>query len=124
MNCYQHHDQVAIGVCKACNKAVCPTCAVDTGRGLACCDVCAQEVADQNQIIDKSKQIYGIGSTSKLPPSGILVYLFFGLVFTGFGVYPWVMYGEPEWFSLIMGGGFFAVGILVYYRTRSLRLNC
>lgn len=86
MNCYQHHDQAAIGICKACNKAVCPTCAVDTGRGLACCDVCAQEVEDQNQIIDKSKQIYGIGSTSKLPPSGILVYLFFGLVFTGFGV--------------------------------------
>lgn len=124
MNCYQHHDQAAVGICKICNKAVCPTCATDTGRGLACCDVCAKEVEAQNMVIDKSKQIYGIGSHSKWPASGILMYFFFSLMFTGFGLYPWFIVGEPEWFSLIMGVGFFAFGLLVYFRTRSLRLNC
>lgn len=124
MNCYQHRDQPAVGICKACQKAVCPTCAIDTGRGLACSEACVPEVDAYNQMMDKSKQIYGIGSHSKWPSTGILVYFLFALLFLGFGLYPWFVVGEVEWFSLIMGIGFVIIGIVVYVRTRSLKLNC
>ncbi len=77
MQCYQHNENVSVGLCKACQKAVCSVCATDTGRGLACSEPCSREVGVLNEIIDRSKQIYGIGSRSKLPPTGILFYLFF-----------------------------------------------
>lgn len=124
MQCYQHQDNASIGVCKACQKAVCSICAKDTGRGLACSDVCVTEVTAINEIIDRSKQIYGIGSKSKLPSTGILFYFFFALAFLGAGLFP-LKYGKsPEWFLVLMGAGFLVFGTMGYIRTRKLRLNC
>ena len=124
MHCYQHSDQQAIGICNSCQKAVCPDCAKDTGRGLACSDECAVEVDAINQIIDRSKQIYGIGKKSNIPSTGILFHVFFSLVFIGLGTYPLLDDRSPEWFPLIMGLGFLFFAILGYVRTRKLNLNC
>lgn len=124
MQCYRHNENVSVGLCKACQKAVCSVCATDTGRGLACSEPCSGEVGVLNEIIDRSKQIYGIGSRSKLPPTGILFYLFFALVSLGVGLYP-LTYGKPvEWFLVLMGSGFLVFGTMSYVRTRKLRLNC
>jgi hypothetical protein len=124
MQCYQHQDRAAVGVCKACQKAVCSSCGKDTGRGLACSDACVNEVKDINEIIDRSKQIYSIGSKSKLPATGIILYAFFALAFMGFGLFP-LSQGKPvEWYMLVMGAGFLVIGIVGYVRTRKLRINC
>ncbi len=124
MRCYQHQDHEAVGICKACQKAVCQTYARDTGRGLACSDECVNEVSATNQIIDRSKQIYSIGTKTRLPATGILFYLFFALVFSGFGLFPLTEHRNIEWFPLTMGIGFFLFGIIGYVRTRALHLNC
>lgn len=126
MHCYGHQDHEAIGICKTCQKAVCATCAKDTGRGIACSDVCVKEISEVNQIIDRSKQIYsiGTGSNSKLPATGIMFNLFFAAVFGGFGLFPLTQNRNVEWFLLIMGIGFFLFGVMGYIRTRKLQINC
>lgn len=57
-------------------------------------------------------------------PAGILMYFFFGLAFSGFGVYKSLLRGAPEIFLFIMGFGFLAIGVLAWWRNRRLNLNC
>lgn len=123
MNCFNHKED-AVGICKSCQKAVCASCVIDTGRGIACSEVCAAEVAALNEIVDKSIVIYGIGKKPKLLPTGILMQLFFALCFIGFGVYRTFIVGRPAYFILILGLGFLVVSLLAWYRNRKLNINC
>ena len=36
MNCFNHPNVPAVGICKACQKGLCKECAVDLGHGIAC----------------------------------------------------------------------------------------
>ena len=38
MNCFNHPQVAAVGICKYCQKGLCPECAVDMGHGIACKD--------------------------------------------------------------------------------------
>ena len=124
MNCFTHREQMSVGICKACQKAVCASCVIDTGRGLACSASCVDEVHDLNALIDRSKLIYSIGSSNKLPSSGVIMYMFFGLVFFGFGVYNLMINDYADYFSIVMGLGFIGLSVFVHIRTRKLKLNC
>ena len=57
MNCFHHRDAAAVGLCKACNKGVCPTCAVDVGQGLACRETCEDQVRRINELVDRNIRI-------------------------------------------------------------------
>ena len=45
MRCYVHRDLEAVGTCKFCGRGVCPTCAVEVDKALACRDRCESEVS-------------------------------------------------------------------------------
>ena len=45
MRCYNHHDKDAVGVCKACGRALCPACAVEVEKAVACRDRCESDVS-------------------------------------------------------------------------------
>ena len=124
MKCYQHEDTESTGTCKHCCKAVCKLCAIDTGHGLACSERCEQEVQVLREIMNKSAQIYGVGSNSKVPPTGVLMYAMFGIMFLGWGTYNSISRDRLDLFALIMGTGFLAFGIYTYFRVRKLNLNC
>lgn len=124
MKCYQHQDTDSIGICKACQKAVCQSCVIDTGRGLACSPECEAEVHDMNAIIDKSKRIYSIGSSSKLPPTGIIMYFMFSLLFIAWGTYNTLHWTRPDYFTLLMGAAFLLITVMAYFRNRKLNINC
>lgn len=36
MNCFNHPDIPAVGICKYCQKGLCKDCAIDSGYGIAC----------------------------------------------------------------------------------------
>lgn len=36
MNCFNHPDTPAIGLCKYCQKGLCKDCAIDLSHGIAC----------------------------------------------------------------------------------------
>jgi hypothetical protein len=124
MQCYQHQDRSAVGLCKACHKGVCAECVTDTGQGLACSEKCVGEVGVLAEIVDRSKQIYGIGSNSRMPSTGILFYAFFAIMCLGFGLYPMTQGRDVEMFLVVLGAGFLVFGAVAYIRTRKLRLNC
>lgn len=54
MNCFVHLDQPAVGVCIACGRAVCPECAADLQRAIACKERCENEVRRMLDIRDFS----------------------------------------------------------------------
>jgi hypothetical protein len=46
VKCFHHPDVDAVGLCKACGKGLCRSCAVDMGQGLACANSCEVAVRD------------------------------------------------------------------------------
>lgn len=124
MNCFKHKEAPANGICKACNKAVCGQCALDTGNGIACSEKCEKEVHDINMIVDRSKQIYSIGSKPNAVPSGILVYVFFTVIFLGWSGFEYLSESKINEFLIIMGIGFGIMGVIMYRRIKKLNINC
>ena len=63
MKCFYHNDKDAVGICKSCNKGLCPDCAVDTGNGLACKETCESKVKAINELIEKNIAAYAAHDT-------------------------------------------------------------
>jgi hypothetical protein len=126
MNCFKHNDVHAIGICKACGKAICLECAIDTGNGIACSEICVKEVNEINQVVQKSKNIYGIGSENNknLIPSGVLPYLFFAILFLGWSSYEYLAQARTNSFLLVMGCGFAIMSVVTYFRAKKMSINC
>jgi hypothetical protein len=124
MNCFAHQSEPAIGICKACHKAVCARCAIDTGVGLACSSECENKVTELSMMVDRSKRIYNIGTASKMPPTVVVMFLFFGAIFSSVAVYQYVWKDRFDFIACAMGVGFFAFSIFSYVRNKKLNLNC
>ena len=124
MKCFDHNTEDAVGICKVCNKAVCMSCVTDTGYGLACCEECASEAKDIDAIIKKNKLLLGIGSDKKIMPTGLIMFFFFSILFTGFGLYLNLIKGRTDFFILVMGIGFLTIGGIGWYRNRKINLSC
>jgi hypothetical protein len=54
MNCFYHPTIVAVGTCKSCGKGLCPECADDLGKGLACKKHCEDQVQGLIRLTDYS----------------------------------------------------------------------
>lgn len=54
LKCFYHHDRDAVGTCHACLRGLCPDCAADLGRGLACKGRCEIEVRRLHDLRDFS----------------------------------------------------------------------
>jgi len=52
MNCFNHHERQAIGVCKACGKGLCPDCLVEVANSIACKNNCEKRVTILNKLVD------------------------------------------------------------------------
>jgi len=56
MDCFNHIDRPAVGICKHCNKGLCPDCSTDTGAGIACTATRIEEVESVNRLIASNKK--------------------------------------------------------------------
>ena len=125
MECFTHNGKSAVGICKACGKAVCRTCAKDLGFGLACSDTCATEYTELNEMNQRGKRIYGIGkNVKKKLPSGVVMWLMFAVFFGGFGIFQTIKTGRPDWFLLIFSAISLIVAFISYRRSKDLGLQC
>ena len=57
MNCFNHPEKPAIGVCKSCYKGLCAECVAPLPNGLACRDTCEARVTLMNQMIDNNQKV-------------------------------------------------------------------
>ncbi len=108
MKCYVHQAADANGTCKFCCKGVCSSCAKDCGYGLCCSDSCGSELASIQDIMNKSKMLYGQkrGRLPILP----LMFIPMGLVIGVQGFY--ALQAGRGYTGIVMGGIFIALGIL------------
>lgn len=51
MNCFKHREQQAIGICKHCYRAVCPTCMLQAAGAVVCSPECAAEVSKMDALV-------------------------------------------------------------------------
>jgi hypothetical protein len=54
MNCFNHNDSIAVGICKSCGKALCTDCVTELENGLACKGRCEKRVKLINQMLDSN----------------------------------------------------------------------
>ena len=45
MRCYNHHEKEAVAICRSCGRAVCPGCAAEVEKAVACRDRCESDVS-------------------------------------------------------------------------------
>lgn len=123
MRCFYHHDREAIGTCKSCNKGICPDCAVDLTKGLACKDYCEEEVKEMIALIDhnianraRSASILG-NMKSNTYAQGVF-YGVFGSLIVVIGN----LVGDGDFSSplSLMGYAFLAYGAFVIWRAYRL----
>jgi len=54
MKCFRHHEKDAVGMCKACNRGLCESCAVQLAEGLSCAGDCETEVKRYSELVNQS----------------------------------------------------------------------
>ena len=121
MHCYYHQDKEAVGGCKSCGKGLCPECAVDLGKGLACRGRCEADVQAVIALVDRSIKLSPtttrlIESGRSLRSSGFTFNLVIGVIFIAWGLQ------DTERFSFItiVGVCFLAFGGYGFWQARRL----
>lgn len=123
MNCFNHTDTSAIGICKCCSKGLCSTCAVNLEHGLACKNKHEEQVEALNMIVTS---ISRIAQPFSFAPKNSFIknmflspifYLFMGLLFAGFGYFS---LGGMTNLPFIVGVEFFVFALVVFVRNRQI----
>ena len=115
MQCFNHQQQAAIGVCKCCSRGLCAECAKDLGHGLACRDRHEAQVEAMNMIIEKNARIYAAAPKNIL--IGPVFFLPLGLLFAGFGYFS---AGGITDLPFLMGLAFIIFAVVSFVRSRAL----
>ncbi len=122
MRCFYHHDRESVGGCKSCGKGLCPECAVDMGKGLACRGRCEEDVRQLVTLIDRNIKLTAqtgniLDSSRRIRSSGASFNLVFGSIFLAWGL------TDPEAFRfmILLGVCFIAYGVFGMIQARKPR---
>lgn len=112
MRCYNHNEKEAVGICKSCGRALCPSCAAEVEKAVACRGRCESDVAtllsiNRNalQYARSTKQARYLGPTMFVVVGSMLTTL--GLTYDGID------------FAVLAGGVVVAIGVaflVIQYR--------
>ena len=119
MKCYYHSDRDAVGTCKSCGKGLCPECAVDLGKGLACRDRCEVDANAVIELIEQNirmspKADQAMNAALGIRARAAMFNLVIGAVFVLWGL------TDPDRliFVVILGGCFWVYATYSLARTR------
>jgi len=62
MKCYNHKNQEAQGICKACGKGLCKECTSETENAISCHGSCKKQAELMNGIIKNNARIISISN--------------------------------------------------------------
>lgn len=123
MQCFNHIEKPAIGICKECAKGLCKDCMSDLGHGLACKNQHEEQVEAVHLLIEKNKKLHNARIevdatvTAKAFYALPLSYLLLGLIFTGFGYFK---EGELTGLPFMVGCVFLISFVYRYITNRNL----
>jgi hypothetical protein len=109
MQCFNHHDQPAIGMCKHCCKGLCPACATDLGHGLACRETHEEQVASVHSLVTKVARVQSVTRSNKYLSPALFAVL--GSVFVGYGLFQG---GGAATLTVAMGAVFLLYGFFLF----------
>ena len=122
MRCFYHHEKEAVGTCKSCGKGLCPDCAVDLGKGLACRGHCEEDAKAMIQLIERSikfspktenfENIVQTGRRART--SGAIMNIILGIIFMVWGISMF----HTTIIIFIMGVCFMAFGVYAFLKCR------
>jgi len=72
MNCFNHTDVAAVGVCKACGKALCPDCITEAQGAMVCRNSCEDHLAAGPAVVAMGYR--GVRKTSSVKVLGLPLY--------------------------------------------------
>ena len=101
--CYAHPDYQAIGICKSCHKGLCPECAAELDKGLACRGHCEEDVRFINQELEASRKSYDVARSSSSATA--LFYFVMGAIILLLGILTTIK--SPIGIAVIVFGGSF-----------------
>ena len=112
MQCFNHQDRSAVGICKHCQRGICKECASDLEHGLACKGVHEEAVTLLHELISTNSKV------QKIIPQNLWVapafYLFMGLMFVGWGA----VSSRASTFFIMFGAGFIVFAAFTYFANR------
>ena len=118
MNCYNHNELSALGICKHCNKGICQNCLTDTGDGLACKGHCTEEVIAINQMINHNKKLVK-GTSGNFKSAGVL-YVVMGVIFLSVSLF---YFRRIDPLTTSMGVLFLVYGLYSLLKGRAYKEN-
>jgi hypothetical protein len=86
MNCFNHTESAASGICKSCGRALCKECMVDVGGSISCSGECEERVKILNEMIESNSQILTTTSNRGVKSSALFSVIM-GIVFLSFGIW-------------------------------------
>jgi len=107
MKCFNHQEREAVAVCRACGKAACQECVIETENGIACRQSCAGSLAERAEQI--AGQAAHLKNLKRLNFLGSLFSIGMGLLFIYFS---FLGYGVIYDLILLIGSGFIVYGII------------
>lgn len=119
MNCFYHPDRPAIGLCKHCQRGLCPDCAVLVDDSLACKDRHEKEVHALNQMAERN--LLASARTGANYRRSAWFYLLTGLVFAGFGIYQIRWLGLQGIFLSLIGAFLLYAAVANFVESRKFR---
>lgn len=125
MECFQHQNVNAVGVCKSCHKAVCHDCAIEIPNGLTCSQECADRIGEINEMNERALKIYGIGKhKSKIPATGVIIWFLLASALWVSFLYPYIKKGYFDLGTLAIAVIFTIIFGLSIYNARRTGLKC
>jgi hypothetical protein len=119
MKCFYHHDRDAVGNCKSCGKGLCPECAVDLTKGLACRNRCEEDTRAVIKLIEQNIKISDRATTLLESRKGAVggastFNLVIGAIFVMWG------FTDPDrlMFLIIVGVCFIGFGAFSFLKSR------
>ena len=102
MNCIKHTEASAVAICRSCGRAMCTDCIMQAGMAVTCSEECANYAKDMDEMMTRGKAIYGMSESSSSLSISVVMWLVFGVLFLGWGVYDTVT-DKPNYFSIAFG---------------------
>src|SRR5436190_19114411 len=108
MRCYNHHEKEAVGTCKSCGRALCPSCAAEVEKAVACRERCESDVTTLLSINRNSLQF--ARSTKQARYLGPVIFILLGAMLTTMGItYSGIDFAIPVGVAVVAIGVTFLV---------------
>jgi hypothetical protein len=107
MKCFNHPAREAVAICRACGRAVCPECSLESVNSIACRQSCVTALSEKKEL--EAKQADHLKNIKRMNSLGSFFSIAVGILFVYFSS---LGFGAVYDFIFLLGAGFAVYGIM------------